>query len=196
MCLVPCLLTPPQCKKERVLLNVCCWKSLFFCIWDGLSISTTSLNGLSLDVTSKPRGLYSSPVETVCLRETFPFVSFLLLCFVQEPSLIPPAEAGPSWAAQAEVSSKPGGSQARQLKGQRLFPLLSSCFCCLFISFPLLTKTCSVHVQYSLWYDADTPVLSVDKSPPLMHDGSQISTFCRKGGGGAVAAAKEKERTC
>uniref|UniRef100_A0A671TPZ9 RIMS-binding protein 2 n=1 Tax=Sparus aurata TaxID=8175 RepID=A0A671TPZ9_SPAAU len=34
-----------------------------------------------------------------------------------EPSQIPPAEAGPSWAAQAEVSSKPGGSQARQLKG-------------------------------------------------------------------------------
>ncbi|XP_073335939.1 RIMS-binding protein 2 [Pagrus major] len=35
----------------------------------------------------------------------------------REPSQIPPAEAGPSWAAQAEVSSKPGGSQARQLKG-------------------------------------------------------------------------------
>ncbi|XP_036975361.1 peripheral-type benzodiazepine receptor-associated protein 1 isoform X3 [Acanthopagrus latus] len=35
----------------------------------------------------------------------------------REPSQIPPAEAGPSWAGQAEVSSKPGGSQARQLKG-------------------------------------------------------------------------------
>ncbi|KAI3373066.1 hypothetical protein L3Q82_006414 [Scortum barcoo] len=34
-----------------------------------------------------------------------------------EPSQIPPAEAGPSWGAQAELSSKPASSQARQLKG-------------------------------------------------------------------------------
>ncbi|XP_033466495.2 peripheral-type benzodiazepine receptor-associated protein 1 isoform X4 [Epinephelus lanceolatus] len=34
-----------------------------------------------------------------------------------EPGQIPPAEAGPSWGAQAELSSKPACSQARQLKG-------------------------------------------------------------------------------
>ncbi|XP_044078562.1 peripheral-type benzodiazepine receptor-associated protein 1-like isoform X12 [Siniperca chuatsi] len=34
-----------------------------------------------------------------------------------EPSQIPPAEAGPSWGAQAELSSKPTCLQARQLKG-------------------------------------------------------------------------------
>ncbi|XP_027129194.1 peripheral-type benzodiazepine receptor-associated protein 1 isoform X2 [Larimichthys crocea] len=35
----------------------------------------------------------------------------------REPSQIPPAEAGPSRAAQAELSSKPACLQARQLKG-------------------------------------------------------------------------------
>ncbi|XP_049896198.1 RIMS-binding protein 2 isoform X2 [Epinephelus moara] len=35
----------------------------------------------------------------------------------REPGQIPPAEAGPSWGAQAELSSKPACSQARQLKG-------------------------------------------------------------------------------
>ncbi|XP_035480811.2 RIMS-binding protein 2 isoform X3 [Scophthalmus maximus] len=34
-----------------------------------------------------------------------------------EPSQIPPAEAGPPWGGQAELSSKPACSQARQLKG-------------------------------------------------------------------------------
>ncbi|AWP00433.1 putative peripheral-type benzodiazepine receptor-associated protein 1 [Scophthalmus maximus] len=33
-----------------------------------------------------------------------------------EPSQIPPAEAGPPWGGQAELSSKPACSQARQLK--------------------------------------------------------------------------------
>ena len=41
-------------------------------------------------------------------------------------------------------------------------------------------------------------MLSVGKSALLTHDGSQISTLCRKGGGqgegGAVAAAKKTER--
>ncbi|XP_035864639.1 RIMS-binding protein 2 isoform X18 [Sander lucioperca] len=35
----------------------------------------------------------------------------------REPSQIPPAEAGPSWGAQGELSSKPACSQARQPKG-------------------------------------------------------------------------------
>ncbi|XP_047183399.1 RIMS-binding protein 2 isoform X12 [Scophthalmus maximus] len=35
----------------------------------------------------------------------------------REPSQIPPAEAGPPWGGQAELSSKPACSQARQLKG-------------------------------------------------------------------------------
>ncbi|XP_076606049.1 peripheral-type benzodiazepine receptor-associated protein 1 isoform X2 [Chaetodon auriga] len=34
-----------------------------------------------------------------------------------EPCQIPPAEAGPSWGVQAELSSKPACLQARQLKG-------------------------------------------------------------------------------
>lgn len=46
-------------------------------------------------------------------------VLFLLLYVEQEPSQIPPAEAGPS--------------QARQLKGQGLCPLWSSCVLCLSI---------------------------------------------------------------
>ncbi|XP_076606055.1 peripheral-type benzodiazepine receptor-associated protein 1 isoform X7 [Chaetodon auriga] len=35
----------------------------------------------------------------------------------REPCQIPPAEAGPSWGVQAELSSKPACLQARQLKG-------------------------------------------------------------------------------
>ncbi|XP_070699772.1 peripheral-type benzodiazepine receptor-associated protein 1 [Pempheris klunzingeri] len=36
---------------------------------------------------------------------------------LQESSQIPPAEAGPSWGGQAELSSKQAGLQTRQLKG-------------------------------------------------------------------------------
>ncbi|XP_041807847.1 RIMS-binding protein 2 [Chelmon rostratus] len=35
----------------------------------------------------------------------------------REPCQIPPAEAGPSWGGQAELSPKPANMQARQLKG-------------------------------------------------------------------------------
>lgn len=110
----------------------------------------------------------------------------------QESSQIPPAEAGPSWGAQPELPSKPACSQAKQLKGQRfgafvfLFP---------FHFLPSLFKTAAC-LRVCVRYDADTPVLSVGTSPPLTHDGSQISTFCRKGGGGAVAAARKRERAC
>lgn len=80
---------------------------------------------------SEPRGVLSSPVVIVSVLDVFLIVLFLFLYVEQEPSQIPPAEAGPSWGAQAELSSKPASLQARQLKGQRLFPLLSSCFLCL-----------------------------------------------------------------
>ncbi|XP_029303591.1 peripheral-type benzodiazepine receptor-associated protein 1 isoform X2 [Cottoperca gobio] len=36
---------------------------------------------------------------------------------LREPSQVPPAEAGPSWGVQAELSSKPACLQARQLRG-------------------------------------------------------------------------------
>lgn len=59
-----------------------------------------------------------------------------------------------------------------------------------------LTKICSGNVRC----DADTPVLCVGKPPPLTHDGSQISTLCRKGGRGGrkcCSCSEEKwERAC
>lgn len=63
---------------------------------------------------------------------------------------MPPAEAGPSRGAQAELSAKPGCLPARQLKGQTLFPLSSSCFLrLLLLSLSLslsLTSVCSEDV--------------------------------------------------
>lgn len=44
----------------------------------------------------------------------------IFFSFEQEPSQIPPAVAGPSRGGQAEVSSRPISSHARQHKGQRL----------------------------------------------------------------------------
>lgn len=55
------------------------------------------------------------------MRCVFLFLS--LLYVKQEPGQIPPAEAGTSWGAQAELTSKPACLPARQLKGQRLCPL-------------------------------------------------------------------------
>lgn len=106
-----------------------------------------------------------------------------MLYVKQEPSQIPPVEAGLSRGAQAEFTAKQACLQARQLRGQRLPFLLKF--------FPFF-KTCSV----CLCHISDTPVLPVGKSPRLTHDGSQISTLCRKGEGAAVAAVKKWGIAC
>ncbi|KAM8741370.1 peripheral-type benzodiazepine receptor-associated protein 1 isoform 4-T5 [Acanthopagrus schlegelii] len=66
------------------------------------------VEGAQMELSRPPhrRGLKADPLVNVSAGQ-----------LQREPSQIPPAEAGPSWAGQAEVSSKPGGSQARQLKG-------------------------------------------------------------------------------
>lgn len=122
------------------------------------------------------------------------FLIILFLYVEQESGHIPPAEAGPSWAAQAELSAKPACSQARQPKGQTLFPLLSSCFLWLLILSPLLTLMCCSLMLLT------HPCFLLAGLPSLSHDGSQISTLCRKGRGGgeggAVATVKKWERAC
>lgn len=92
-----------------------------------------------LDVT-----LISAPIRNsliiflsshVVLKHHTSYFFSLFLILEQEVSQIPPAEARPSWRGQAELSCKPACLQARNLKGQRPFPL--SCLC--FPSFSLLS---------------------------------------------------------
>ena len=87
----------------------------------------------------------------VCLIVLFLYVE-------QEPGHVPPAEAGPSWAAQAELSAKPASSQARQPKGQTLLSSFVFLFPLTLDSFPSLNS----NVPRS--DAADTPVLSVGRA--------------------------------
>lgn len=117
----------------------------------------------------------------------FLIVSFFFLYVEQEPSQIPPAEAGPSWGAQGELSSKPACSQARQPKGQRLFPLLSSCFLCLLISFSLLNS-------YLQWSDTTlTHLCFLLARLPLSHMMVVRLPPCVGRGGGGQGGGGEGE---
>lgn len=65
------------------------------------------------------------PLRPVCdcvsvLGFLFYIVLFLSVYVEQERGQIPPAEAGPSWGGQAELSANPACLQARQLKGRCL----------------------------------------------------------------------------
>lgn len=115
-----------------------------------------------------------------CVGHFFSNGPVFFLSVEQESSQIPPAEAGPSWGGQVELSSKPASLQARQLKGQSLssfvflFPLS---LVCLALWSQLNGGKCTRQCLH-------TPVLSVGKPPPLSHDGSQISSVCRGREGG------------